>query len=174
MNPKQPPPPIQPTPLHLYTDFDDGSAAPTYLITPSFTCQNPSHSHHISQFPPSYRQNWVDTVVEESTGGSVITVIDTNRSGCADNDRNQMPAPSLPPPLLSSTPITKAINIPSSPSPSPVEQQPTAIQMDSMDTTTPSHLQPSPPTPSIHSDTINVHVDHVDAMQSNEAGTDTF
>lgn len=154
MNPK--PHPFK-TPIHHHhTDFDDGSAAPTYLITPSFTCQNPSHSHHLSHFPPCYRQHLVDTVVEESTGGSIVTVIDANRSGCADNDRIQMPPPpapmDLPPPLLSSTPITKA--------------------------RIPSPVQPSPspsPTPSMHSDTVNVDdVDDSDAMQSNDAGTELF
>lgn len=43
------------------------------MITPSFTCQNSNHAHHPIHFQSSYRL--VDTVVEESTGGSVVTVI---------------------------------------------------------------------------------------------------
>lgn len=52
---------------------DDGLES-TYLVTPSHLCQNPSHAHHQSHHP-SYRFPVADTVVEESTGGSIVTVI---------------------------------------------------------------------------------------------------
>lgn len=59
-------------------EHDDGSDA-TYLLTPSQHCQNPSHAHHYSHHQ-SYRHPVGDTVVDESTGGSVVTVISTTPS----------------------------------------------------------------------------------------------
>lgn len=54
-------------------EHDDGLDS-TYSVTTSHLCQNPSHAHHISHHPV-YRFPVADTVVEESTGGSIVTVI---------------------------------------------------------------------------------------------------
>lgn len=55
-------------------EHDDGLE---YLVAPSHLCQNPNHAHHHSHHT-SYRYPVADTVVEESTGGSIVTVISTN------------------------------------------------------------------------------------------------
>lgn len=44
------------------------------MVTPSHLCQNPCHAHHLSHHP-SHGHSVADTVVEESTGGSIVTVI---------------------------------------------------------------------------------------------------
>lgn len=59
------------------TEHDDDA---TYLVTPNHHCQNPSHAHHISHHryhgvSSCYRYPVADTVVEESTGDSIVTVI---------------------------------------------------------------------------------------------------
>lgn len=54
-------------------EHSDGSDA-TYLLTSSQLCQNPSHAHHHSHHA-SYRFPVADTVVEESTGGSIVSVV---------------------------------------------------------------------------------------------------
>lgn len=63
----------------LYIEHDDDSES-TYLVTPSPLCQNPSHAHHCSHHHSSYRYPVADTVVEESTGGSIVTVISNTAS----------------------------------------------------------------------------------------------
>lgn len=55
-------------------EHSDGSDA-TYLLTPSQLCQNPSHAHHHSHHASHNRFPVADTVVEESTGGSIESVI---------------------------------------------------------------------------------------------------
>lgn len=57
----------------LNVEQDDGLES-TYLVTPSHLCQNPSHAHHQSHHL-GFRFPVADTVVEESTGGSIVTVI---------------------------------------------------------------------------------------------------
>ncbi|XP_031619406.1 uncharacterized protein LOC116338347 isoform X11 [Contarinia nasturtii] len=57
----------------------------TYLITPNHDCQNPSHAHHISHHrhhgvSSCYRYHVADTVVEESTDDSIVTVISSTPS----------------------------------------------------------------------------------------------
>lgn len=72
--------------ITLTTEHDDDSDA-TYLITPHHHCQNPSHAHHYShhQHGSGYRYPMAETVVEESTGGSIVTVI-SNTSTIRPND----------------------------------------------------------------------------------------
>lgn len=153
---------FKPQTLTPPTEFDDGSAAATYLITPSFTCQNPSHSHHPSHFQPCYRPQMVDTVVEESTGGSIVTVIDTNQ-GRAD-DTNGRPS------------ATNAMNIPTVAN-RQSSATATANDTEPMDAVaTPPSLMPPPPahsTPLARASTIDP-VNSSDMMQSNEAGTELF
>lgn len=77
---------IYPFPIQLLlahknqTEYDDGSTATTYLVTPSFTCQNPNHPHHRSHFAGIRSYPIEETVFEESTAGSIVTVIDTTSS----------------------------------------------------------------------------------------------
>lgn len=59
----------------------------TYLVTPNRYCQNPSHAHHYSHHhhQSSYRHSVAHTVFEEanpeeSTGGSIVTVINNTAS----------------------------------------------------------------------------------------------
>lgn len=66
------------------TEHDDDLDA-TYLVTPNQHCQNPSHAHHINHHNSSYRCPVTDTVVEESTGGSVVTVINNTSTIRANN-----------------------------------------------------------------------------------------
>lgn len=62
------------------TEHDDDDSDATYLLTPSHLCQNPSHAHHFSHHQSSYRYPVAETVVEESTGGSIVTVISNTAS----------------------------------------------------------------------------------------------
>lgn len=48
------------------------------MVTPSFTCQNPNHPHHRSHFAGFRTYPIEETVVEESTASSIVTVIDTS------------------------------------------------------------------------------------------------
>lgn len=151
-----------------YTDFDDGSAAPTYSITPSFTCQNLSHSHHPSHFPLYHRQLMVDTVVEESTGGSIVTVIDANRGRSAGT-------------VIDVTCLSNG-NIPANGNEQQQEEEEdgeeeeeelATVQMDTM------AIPSSPISTAAHhattptlSDDANGIVENTDMMPSNEAGTE--
>lgn len=66
---------------HKITEYDDGSTATTYLVTtPTFICQNPNHPHHRSHFTGFRSYPIEETVVEESTASSIVTVIDTTSS----------------------------------------------------------------------------------------------
>lgn len=71
-------------------ELDDDSES-TYLVTPNRYCQNPSHAHHYSHQQSGYRYPVAHTVVEEtnpeeSTGGSIVTVINNTMASIKAND----------------------------------------------------------------------------------------